>query len=196
MAEEQPDLLYAHRAKPFTSPLELRLTSRALEAERGRSNQSYPLGQIERIRLFYSPRNSARDIFVCEVRATDGHSVQFDNLSWLSLVQTERLDQGFRRFVLELIRRAAARNPALKLECGVATLRFRLMQAAGYGLLAALAGSAVFAATRGSTLVALASLGLAVYFGFWLRTFLVRNRPATFTAETVPDRVLPAVTAG
>jgi hypothetical protein len=196
MAEALPDLLYAHRAKPFTAPLELRLTARALIAERGRSNQNYPLEKIERIRLSFNPRNSARNVFLCEVRAQDGNSVRFDNLSWISLVQTEKLDAGFRRFVLELIARAEAANPEIKLECGIAPIRYRLMQGAGFGLLAALAISAGFAGTRGSTLVALGALGLSTYFGFWLYSFLGRNRPGRFTAGTVPDRVLPVVTGG
>ncbi|MFY8114166.1 MAG: hypothetical protein ACOVOC_08110 [Rhabdaerophilum sp.] len=192
MAEALQDYLYSHRAKPFTASLDLRLTATSLSAERGRSNQTYPLDRIERIRLYFSPRNSAHNIFVCEVRATDGASVRFDNLSWISLVQTEKLDHGFRRFVLELVARVAAQNPRLKLECGIAPLRYRLMQGAGFGLLAALMISAGYAASNGSSLVAMACLGLSVYFGFWLRSFLTRNRPGTFPADAVPDRVLPA----
>jgi hypothetical protein len=192
MADALKDYLYSHRAKPFTTSLDLRLTATHLSAERGNSHQTYPLDRIERIRLFFSPRNSAREIFVCEVRATDGASVRFDNLSWISLVQTERLDHGFRRFVLELVTRAAASNPAIRLECGISALRFRLMQVAGFGLLAALLVAAGYAASNGSSVVALACLGLSVYFGFWLRSFLVRNRPGTFTADSVPDRVLPS----
>lgn len=192
MAEALQDFFYSHRAKPFTASLDLRLTATSLSAERGRSQQTYPLDRIERIRLYFSPRNSARQVFVCEVRAADGASVRFDNLSWISLVQTERLDQGFRRFVLELIARAAAKNPGLKLECGISFLRYRLMQGAGFGLLAALVASAGLAASNGSSLVALACLGLAVYFGFWLTSFLTRNRPGSFPADAVPDRVLPA----
>lgn len=192
MAEALPDFLYSHRAKPFTTALDLRLTATSLVAERGRSHQTYPLDRIERIRLYFSPRNSAHQVFVCEVRATDGASVRFDNLNWLSLVQTERLDQGFRRFVLELIARVAQRNPGLKLECGISSLRYRLMQGAGFGLLAALVISAGYAASNGSSLVALACLGLSVYFGFWLNSFLTRNRPGRFPADAVPDRVLPA----
>lgn len=196
MADTLQDYLYAHRAKPFSAPLELRLTGTTFTAERGRSNQVFRLDGIERIHLSFSPRNTAREVFVCEVRATDGKSVRFDNLSWISLVQTERLDAGFRRFVLELISRAAQQSPGLRLEAGISMLRYRLMQMAGLGLFAALLASAVMAATKNSTLVALASLGLAAYFAFWLWTFLVRNRPGRFTPETVPARVLPAVTGG
>jgi hypothetical protein len=196
MAEELPDLLYAHRAKPFSAPLELRLTARALNAERGRSNLTFPFDKIERIRLSFNPRNSAHKVFLCEVRTKDGMSVRFDNLSWVSLVQTEKLDAGFRRFVLEFITRAEAANPDIRLECGIAPIRYRLMQGAGFGLLAALVISAGFAGTRGSTIVAMGALGLSTYFGFWLFSFLGRNRPGRFTAGTVPDRVLPVVTGG
>lgn len=197
MEESRHDYLFSQRSKPFSAPMELRLTESSLVADRGRAHQTYPLKAIERIRLYFSPRNSARDTFVCEVRAKDGSALRFDNLSWRSLVQVERLDAEFRRFALELIARTAAENPSLVVQTGIAPLRYRLMQGAGFVLLAALLFSAAYAASNGSGLVALGCLGLSAYFGFWLRTFLVRNRPGTVPADAVPERVLPsAVNAG
>ncbi len=104
--------------------------------------------------------------------------MRFDNLSWISLVQTEKLDAGFRRFVLELIARAEAANPEIKLECGIAPIRYRLMQGAGFGLLAALAISAGFAGTRGSTLVRAGRAGSVDLFRLLALQLLGRNRPA------------------
>lgn len=182
---------YAHRAKPFSNELELLLSERELIAERGKSRQVFPIGQIERIRLSFTPRNTARRAFTCEVRAEDGRSVKFDNMSWKSLIETERHDPEYRAFIAMLVERAARARPGVKLEAGIAPLKYRVMQALGFALVAALVGAAIFAGSYSSYIVALASLGLAVYLATWLREFLTRNRPRSFSANAVPEAVLP-----
>lgn len=194
MENPNTDLRYAHRAKPFSNELELHLTARELTAERGKSRQVFPIGRLERIRLSFTPRNTARLAFTCEVRAEDGKSVKFDNISWKSLIETERHDEEFRTFILALVARAARAKPGTKLEAGIAPLRYRVMQLLGIFIVAALAGAAIFAGSHSSYIVALASLGLTVYLANWLREFLTRNHPRSFTASTVPENVLPQIT--
>ena len=196
MENPAPDLLYAHRAKPYSSDLELRLTARALMAEKGKSQQTYALDKLERIRLSFSPRNTSKLTFLCEVRAMDGSSVKFDNLTWKSMIQTERQDVDFRAFVLALIERTATVNRSVRLEAGIGTLKFNLMRMIGFGLIAALAGATIFSATKASYTVAVGSFGLTVYIALWLRDFLTRNQPRAFTASAVPGNVLPAPPAG
>ncbi|MCA1999731.1 MAG: hypothetical protein LDL25_08075 [Hyphomicrobiales bacterium] len=191
MPDPEP-LAYAHRGKPYSAETQLTLDTGSLIAERGRSRQVFALDRIERIRLAFTPRNTARLAFTCEVRAADGRSVRFDNLSWKSLIETERLDRDFRTFVLALAARARAANPATRLEAGVTRLRHRLMLVFGAGLVLALIAAAVIAAGKGSALVMLFAIGLAAYLGFWLRDFLIRNRPRSFTPEVPPEGVLPA----
>lgn len=192
---ENPDtaLRYAHRAKPFSNELELHLTERELIAERGKSRQVFPIGRLERIRLSFTPRNTARLAFTCEVRAEDGKSVRFDNISWKSLIETERHDVEFRAFILALVARAAHAKPGVKLEAGIAPLRYQVMRLLGISIVAALAGAAVFAGSHSNYIVALASLGLTVYLANWLREFLTRNRPRSFAASDVPDNILPKI---
>lgn len=189
--ENPVDLLYAHRAKPYSSELELRLTDRELLAEKGKSRQAYRLDKLERIRLSFSPRNTAKLTFVCEVRASDGASVTFDNLNWKSLIETERLDAPFRALVLALIERASRANPKLTLEAGVGPMKFNVMRLIGFGLVGALIGATVYAAAGGNSFVALGALALGAYLARWLWDFLSRNRPRAFTADAVPENVLP-----
>lgn len=189
--ENPVDLLYAHRAKPYSSELELRLTARDLIAEKGKSRQAYRLDKLERIRLSFSPRNTAKLTFVCEVRASDGASVTFDNLNWKSLIETERLDAPFRALVLALIERASRANPKLTLEAGVGPLKFNVMRLVGFALVGTLVGATVYAATKGNTVVAFGALALGIYLARWLWDFLSRNQPRAFTADAVPENVLP-----
>lgn len=182
---------YAHRPKPFAAELELTLTPHHLTAERGKSRQIIPLAGIERITLTFSPRNIARLAFTCHIRATDGRSIKFDTISWKSLTDVERQDEAYRAFIIALITRARAVNPAMVLHAGLAPWRFQAMLVMGILLGLAMAGAGLNAAMKGNMPIALFGFGLAAYLGWWLRDFLTRNRPTPFSAEVIPPGVLP-----
>lgn len=203
--ETEPDIFYAHRAKPYSSEIVLRLGKRELQVEKGKSKQTYPLDKLERIRLSYAPRNVSRLTFVCDIRARDGHSVTINNLDWKSLIQVEKVDPAYRAFVAALVKRTAVLNPKIQLEAGCGIVRYRLTQTVGFGVIGALIVSAFyyggllgdFKAAEGAAneqagkLLAGGSIALAIYLGLWLKTFLTRNRPRDFTAQAIPDSVLP-----
>lgn len=191
-----PTLRYSHRAKPFSSELELELTEQELIAVKGRSRQVFPLGSIEYIRLEYSPRNVARLVFRCSVRATDGRSVTFDNLNWLSLIQTERRDADYTAFVTALAERA---TPTARREAGAVPIRFHLVQIIGWLTIALLFGSAGYFLLRPdgfgsfvSRVYALIGVIFGGYLTIWHLEFLKRNRPRPFKAGAVPAEVLPS----
>ncbi|HRE21157.1 MAG TPA: hypothetical protein PKW21_09015 [Rhabdaerophilum sp.] len=195
MNNSPPPLRYSHRAKPFSSELELELTGRELIAAKGRSRQVFPLAAIERIRLEYSPRNVARLVFRCSVRATDGRSVTFDNLNWLSLIQTERRDADYKAFVTALAQRA---TPSARRDAGPVLLRYRLVQIVGWLTITLLLGSAGYFLLRPEGFGTFVSRVYAVigalfggYLVIWHLEYLKRNRPRPFTAGAVPAEVLP-----
>ncbi|OYU46920.1 MAG: hypothetical protein CFE31_19210 [Rhizobiales bacterium PAR1] len=203
--DRQTDVFYTHRAKPYSSEIVLRLGRQLLEVEKGKSKQSYPLDKLERIRLSYAPRNVSRLTFVCEIRARDGHSVTINNLDWKSLIQVEKVDPAYRAFVQTLVTRTAALNPNIQLAAGCGMIRYRLTQAVGFGVTAALIVAAFyyggligdFKAAEGEAnqhagrLLAGGSVALAIYLGLWLKTFLTRNRLRSFAAQAIPESVLP-----
>lgn len=190
-----PSLRFSHRAKPFSSELELEITARELIAVKGRSRQVFPLASIERIRLEYSPRNVARMVFRCFVRATDGRSVTFDNLNWLSLIQTERRDAEYAAFVEALAARAA---PTARLEAGTTPLRYHLVQVVGWLTIALLFGSTAYFLLRPegfgasvSRIYALIGAVFGAYLVVWHLEYLKRNRPRPFRAGALPPEILP-----
>ncbi len=124
--------------KPFAAELELELTAYELIATRGRSVQRFPLTAIERVTLRFSPRNTAHRAFACTVRATDGKSVTFDSLSWKSLIETEKQNDDYTRFVSALCARAEAARPQVELVSGVPSWKFWGMLVAGIGVLGGL----------------------------------------------------------
>lgn len=190
--ENPIDLTYAHRPKPLAGAMILRLAQDRIIGERGAKQQAILLSKLARIRLRYSPRNTSRLAFTCEVTAIDGRGVSFDNISWKSLMEAERLDEDYRRFVKALVVRAADACPDTRLEAGVSLFRYRLIQISGFTVLAGLVGSAIAAAIGKSLIVAGFAAALVIYIGHWLREFLTRNRPRAFTADAIPEEVLPA----
>jgi hypothetical protein len=197
---DQPvaSLHYSHRPKPYSNELELELTERAVIAERGRSKQTYPLDKMERIQLDFDPRNTAKLVFRCQIRVRDGNSVTFDSLSWKSLIQTERQDESYTAFVKALVTRAAKASPGMALVAGISPLRYRLMQAVGGILIAAMIAAALYftlfphpLAGSVNYLYAVLSMVFAFFAGSWLRDFLMRNHPRHFTADAIPVSVLP-----
>jgi hypothetical protein len=193
MSDPLPEFRYSHRPKPFSSDLDLRLDGKTLYAERGRSKQEFALKGIERLRLSYSPRNTAKLVFRCDIRASDGKTMRFDNLSWVSMIQTTRQDGDYARFVEALVARTASAGGTPVFEAGIGILRYRFMQIAGYGMIVALSFAAVFAASRSSYIVAIACFALGLYLIWWLLEFLTRNKPRSFSPGAIPPGVMPAL---
>jgi hypothetical protein len=184
-------ILYSHRPKPFAAELELELTGFELVATRGRSIQRFPLTAIERITLRFSPRNTAHRAFACTVRATDGKSVTFDSLSWKSLIETEKQNDGYTRFVTNLCERAAAARPEVELFAGIVPFKYWGMLGIGTPVMLALAAVGIYSYYASSTTTAVFSLALIAYLGFWLQDYLTRNRPERFAPGAIPPRILP-----
>lgn len=184
-------MAYAHRPKPFSSELELTLLQDTLRAEQGRSNQNVPLKAIRRIDLAFTPKNAAQRAFTCTLGISDGRTVKFHNISWKSLVEVQRLDAGYSRFVRALVREVADANPDVALHAGVSPWRYTLMIVTGCAIVLGVVGAAIYAMARQGTLVGLVSLGLGAYLAYWLRDYLARNRPRVFTPAAIPPEILP-----
>lgn len=184
-------ILYSHRPKPFAAELELELTAFELIATRGRSVQRFPLTAIEKVALVFSPRNTAHHAFACTLRATDGKSVKFDSLSWKSLIETEKQNADYTRFVSALCERAEAMSPNAVLHAGVAPFKHMGMLTMGIAMLIGLAGSSIYAFRSQSALIGGVALFMLAYLAWWMRDYLTRNRPTRFKAAAIPPSVLP-----
>ncbi|CAN1545288.1 hypothetical protein MCEMSEM23_01937 [Rhabdaerophilaceae bacterium] len=191
LTKPAPTLTYGHRPKPFAAELEMELTAHELIATRGRSSLRFPLTAVEKVELVFSPRNTAHHAFSCRVRATDGRSVIFDSLSWKSLIETERQDEAYTRFVRAVVSRARAHNTNMILQAGVAPFKFWGMFSLGIPVMAGLAGIAAYAFASSGVFSGFLAIALFVYLGWWLRDYLRRNRPAIIPTDEIPARVLP-----
>ena len=184
-------LTYRQRPKPYSAELELMLAPEALRAQRGRSNQNFPLHAIERITLRFTPKNTVFKAFSCHLRATDGRSLQFENFSWKSLVETERQDADYTRFVRALVEVAAIRSPGVRLVAGLPPFRYWLMLLLALAMIAAMFGVAGYFFMKSSPRLGMIALAANAYLGYWLKEFARRNRPRDFTRHMIPADILP-----
>jgi len=82
---------YAYKPSLMGAPLELRLTSEALEWRRGGPSHRIPYGRIRRIRLGFRPMTMQNYRFLTEVWVAEGPKLQIASTSWKSVFEHERL---------------------------------------------------------------------------------------------------------
>lgn len=166
----------------------------AFHVSNGVTQARFPYGDVELIRLSYRPRSFDYHVFRLDIRMKDGRTIHLSNAttSPVSLFRPQRRwDQGFRDFATGLARRAAAANPALRLEGGMPAWRFWPGAALALMLLLAFSWQIAEKLTAGAWFpVAVSAGGLAI--GLWFLTpFLRRNRPRPLSADSIPSDLLP-----
>ncbi len=191
MSETPLLALYSHRAKPYAGEAEFRLHPDHVHVEQGRRSGDFPLADIVMIRLLYKPRNTTNEGYQAKLYRRDRRTASLTNLSWKSLVDMERQDADYRRFVEAAVAAVAAANPGVVLVAGMPRWLHRLTALAGLVALAALTTVLGQALLNGSLPIALLTAALAAYCGWWTMRYLGRNRPRSFRPGAIPQDVLP-----
>ena len=193
MSAPRPVATYSHRAKPYAGDAEFRLYPTHLRVEQGRRSGDFPLVDVVMVRLLYKPRNTTNEGYQAKVYRRDRRTASLTNLSWKSLVDMERQDEGYRRFVEALVAAAAEANPAVALEAGMPGWLHKVTAVAGALAVLALIIVTGRALQNQAWPVALLTAALGLYCGWWTIRYLGRNRPRSFTAAAIPAEVLPPV---
>ncbi len=189
--DDGPRPTYQHRAKPYAPEALFRLEEGHLAVEQGRRSGNYPYADIVLVRLLFKPRNTTNEGYQAKFYRRDRRTASLTNLSWKSLVDMERQDEDYTRFVRLLIGRVAAANPAAVFEAGLPRWLYAITAAAGLGAIAGLVLVLAQAILNGSHMIALMAIALGVYFVWWTQRYLTRNRPRRFTTDAIPDDVMP-----
>jgi hypothetical protein len=184
------DLTYAHCPKPFGGDVDLTLDDTAITAMRGDKKARFPLASIERIDLRFSPTSLAHHSFTCKIFA-GRQTLRFSNISWRSLTDIVRQDEPYRDFVRALVERAGRANPNIVKRSGVPPFIFWITAPCSFAILLALVLALIHTLRLGSWPIALLIAGMIAYFAYWLRDYLVRNRPRAFTGSAIPPEILP-----
>lgn len=182
---------YSHRPKPFGHEVSYRLEPEGLFVDTGRKQEVIGYARILSVRFTYQPTNVGARGFRTVLRLADGRSLTIGNLSWKSWVDVDRRDGPYRRFVTDLVARAASANPRLLCIAGQPVLLWGAVAATGAAMAVALAVAAVLAARRGAWPVALLAGLILAGFAWQAHEMVWRNRPTLFRPEDPPAAVLP-----
>ena len=182
---------YTFRPSLLGAPWEFTLTANAIEWHAGRQSGRLPLGQVRSVRMSYRPANMQSYRFVTEIWGDGAPKLQIVSTSWKSMFSQERLDGSYSGFVAELHRRLA--------QSGAVPRYLR-----GGNLALYWAGAAVFASVMLClvilTIRALQSDAIAgavfiavfiALFGWHGGNFLRRNKPGSYSADGLPQILLP-----
>jgi hypothetical protein len=156
-----------------------------------RRDEAIPYARIEQVRLTYRPANISSHGFRATLTFTDGRTLTFGNLDWMSLVDVRRRDEPYKAFLFELMRRVAAANPRCRFVAGRPAWLWGVTLAA-FGVMGLAFGAFTLQALRNAQYTA---AGIGAFFAlaalFQLTPFITRNRPRPFSPEAPPADLLP-----
>lgn len=185
------DITYAHTPKPFGREVTFTIKGRELVVSDERKTLTAPLKEIAQVRLTYEPRNTMAKGFRMKLWFSNNRTAVMTNLAWKSLIQVERQDEAYRRFVTTLISEIGKANPACTFLAGQAKPLWAMVALAAGLSLVGLIWLVARAWLAGSTSMALLTLLFGGYFAFTISEMLRRNRPRPFTPQAIPADILP-----
>jgi hypothetical protein len=188
---DKPIATYSHRAKPYSAEAEFRLMPAHLRIEQGRRSGDFPYHDIVMVRLTYKPGNTTNEGYMAKLYRRDRRTASLTNLSWKGLVEMERRDADYRRFVELMIAEIRKANPGVILQAGMPGWQHKITAVAGLAAVITLVIVTSQAALHNSLPMAALTAALGLYFGWWTIRYLARNRPRGFTADALPEDVLP-----
>ncbi|MCA0422387.1 MAG: hypothetical protein LCH61_03525 [Proteobacteria bacterium] len=182
---------YAYRPRPFAAETVLTLRPRDILARRADSETVFPYTDIETIRLFYAPRGINFSGYRAKIYTRKGKTVAFEDRSHKSLIESERLGDSYRAFIIALCTRAEAANRNILLFAGKSVTLLALAGLLGLAAVLLLGSFAWNAFRTGETSIGLATGAFTLFFGAWTAGYIYHNRPRRFTAATIPQDILP-----
>ncbi|MBX6426887.1 MAG: hypothetical protein IRZ09_13305 [Variibacter sp.] len=183
---------YSFRPSLIGAPQEFAVEPGALRWHVGSRAGRIPYRSIRRIRLSYRPATMQTHRFLMEIWAEGAPKLTIASTSWRTLVDQERQDSAYTTFVRALHRRLAEAGGKPALRAGSPPLVYWPGVVVFLGMAVALP-AIVIKNARGDALVATLLVGAIVGAFLWqLGAFFWRNRPARYSAETIPGALLPA----
>ena len=185
------DLAYAYRPSLLGAPWEFVLRDEALDWTAGRKSGRVALRDITRLRLSFRPIAMQSQRFLLEIWAVGAPKLEICSSSWKSMVEQERLDQGYTAFVAELHRRLAQSGGIARFEQGSDPLRYwpglAVFAAIALALAALCVRSLQAHAWSGAAFVA----AFLLFFLWQAGNYFRRNRPGRYRANALPAELMP-----
>jgi hypothetical protein len=199
---DSADIEYAYKASLMGGAWMLRLAPDALHWSIGTVAGAIPYASIRRIRLSFRPVTMQSYRFLAEIWSDKSPKIPIASASWKSLMEQERQDDGYTRFVIALHQRIAEAGGDPDLRAGALPLLY-WPGVAIFGALVVMGVSLAFQSmSLGERAIGQpmdwtqkgAILVLVVMF-FWLLwqmgSFFKRNLPRRYTLGAIPADLLP-----
>jgi hypothetical protein len=182
---------WRQRARPVGYELYYVIEGPELVIDSTRKIDRVKLGAVEQVRFTFDPGNISSRGYKVQLRLTDGKTITFGDLSWVSMINIERNPPRYRRFVTALCAAIAKANPSCRFIAGMPRPKWFAMVLVAVVATLGMAGFAVSAWQRGQNNAALVSLFFTLA-GLWQIIPIIRNnQPRSLATGEVPDWLMP-----
>jgi len=182
---------YAYKASLIGAAHRFELTDQGLAWHIGGKSGVWPYAEISSIRLSYRPVSMESHRFRADIERADGQRIVIFSTSRQTIALMAPQDQDYRAFITQLHERMAKQASTAALIAGIGPKTY----AAGIALLVLVGISIVGLLARalgtGEWAGALFLVGFAALFGWQIGGFVRRNRPRSYTFDTLPPELLP-----
>lgn len=185
------DLEYAYKPSLMGGIWMLRLAPDALHWAIGGMSGRVRYADIRQIRLAFRPVTMQSFRFLAEIWSDRNPKIPIASASWKSLMEQERQDEAYSRFITALHQRIAEAQGTPRLQAGAIPFLYWPGLLIFVGICVAMMGLVVRAIQQGETYATLFLLGFFVFLLWQLGTFFKRNRPRRYTLDAIPADVLP-----
>ena len=193
--DDIPAPSWRQRPKPIGFEIAYRLDGGVMEIDTTRKIDRVQLGAVEQVRFLYAPSNVTSKGYKTQLRLTDGKTITFGNLSWRSLTDIDRDDEGYHAFVSALSAAIARASPNARFVAGKPWPMWAALALVGGLSIVMLAFFTLRAFSQGATAAGFLGIGLAAA-SFWQVWPMVKlNKPRELATGEVPDELVPGRTA-
>lgn len=184
-------LSYEYRSSLLGAGWHFSLTPAGIDWRTGPRSGFIPYGDVRGLRLSYRPTSMQSHRFVTEVWALKAPALRIVSTTWKSMVEQQRQDAAYTRFVSELHARLAAARVAVDCERGRPPLIYWPGLVVFVGVTLAMAMLIVRALQAH---VIAGAVFVAIFFALFVRQgwmFFGRNRPGRYRVNEPPPSLLP-----
>ena len=188
---EEPQFFYSFRPRLMAPSHDFQLSKESLDWQIGPRTGRVAYPMIRRIRLGYKPTNMAAARFIAEIWPINAGKLSLSSVTARSIIDIAPQNKEYSGFLRELHRRIAAAKGDCVFEAGFPSWRWWPAFGVALAAFAGVAYVVLQTLAGGQYLFA----GIAAFIGAWflwqIWHIVMRNRPRRYTADAIPDDVLP-----
>ncbi|MFN3349262.1 hypothetical protein [Pseudorhodoplanes sp.] len=185
------EIVYAYKATLMGGAWVLRLAPDALLWSLGAMSGRVPYRDIRRIRLGFRPVTMQSYRFLAEIWADKSPKIQIASASWKSLLEQERQDAAYVRFIKALHARIREAGGTPHLTAGAIPFLYWPGFVIFAGICIAMLALIFRAIQQGEMTATLFLLGFFAVLLWQLGMFFKRNLPRRYTLDAIPADILP-----